>query len=126
MKKLVTFLSLAIVWSVCAQAATTLVSSTPTNGSVTDRPPSTFVLEFSHPVQLHQLLLKRDDEKHWKTVPNVPYKEAAAFTIPAPALSPGGYTLEWTVFGQGSSALTGSVRFTVSAQQLGSTLSSSH
>ena len=121
-KKLAAIFSLAILWSTCGQAAAMLLKSTPANGSVTDKPPSTFVLEFSERVQLHDFLLKRDDEKHWRAVRNVPQKEATAFTIPVAGLTAGAYTVRWTIFA-GSSALTGQVRFTVSAQQLGSTAS---
>lgn len=124
MKKIVAFLSLAILWSACGQAGTTLLRSTPANGSVADKPPSTFVLEFSQRVTLHELLLRRDGEKHWRSVRNVPYSAATAFTVPAPSLAAGSYTLEWTVFGENSTALTGSVRFTVSAEQLKSALTS--
>ena len=126
MKKLVGSLSLAILWSTCGQAAEMLLESTPANGSVTDKPPSAFVLEFSQKVKLHELSVKRDDEKRAKSVSNLPYKEATAFTIPAPSLAPGSYILEWEVFTQDSKALTGRVRFTVSAEQLGSTISSAH
>ena len=126
MKKLAALISLAILWSTCVQAGATLLKLTPADGSVTDKPPSTFVLQFSEAVQLHQLLIKRDDEKHWNPVHNVPQNEATSFTVPAPALTAGGYTLQWTAFGRGSSSLTGQVRFTVSAQPLGSALSASH
>ena len=126
MKRLVAIFSLAILWSTCGQAGAMLLKLTPADGSVTDKPPSTFVLQFSEAVQLHQLLIKKDDEKHWSPVHNVPQNEATSFTVPAPMLTAGGYTLQWTAFGRGSSSLTGQVRFTVSAQQLGSTLSAGH
>ena len=116
MKKLAALISLAILWSTCGQAAAVLLKSTPANDSVTDKPPTTLVLEFSERVQLHELFLKRDDEKHWQSVRNMPQNEATAFTIPVVGLSAGAYTVRWTVF-TGSSALTGQVRFTVSGQQ---------
>lgn len=125
MKKLIGFLSLAILWSACGQAGE-LLESTPANGSVTDKAPTAFVLAFSEKVKLHELYLKRDDEKRWTSVSNLPYREATSFTVPAPSLTKGGYTLEWTVFTENSKALTGRVRFTVSPEQLGSTLSSAH
>lgn len=126
MKKFVGFLSLAILWSTGGQAADMLLKSTPADGSVTDKPPSQFVLEFSETVKLHDLFLIKDDDKHRKSVSNLPYKDAMAFTVAAPSLTAGGYTLEWTVFTQHSRAVTGRVRFTVSGQQLGSTLSPAH
>jgi hypothetical protein len=69
---------------------------------------------------------RRDNQKRVESVSNLPHKEATAFTIPAPSLASGGYVLEWEVFTRGSTALRGSVRFTVSGGQLRSTLSSVH
>lgn len=126
MNKLAGILSLAILWSICGQAAEMLLKSTPADGSVADKAPSAFVLEFSDRVTLRELFLKRDDQKRWTAVSNLPRKEATAFTVPAPVLAAGGYTLEWRAFVGDSKALTGRVRFTVSAQQLGSTLSAGH
>lgn len=121
--KLAGILSLAIVWSTCGQAAEMLLKSTPADGSIAEKPPSTFVLEFSEKVTLRELYLKRDDEKRWRPVGNLPYKEATAFTIAAPSLAAGGYILEWRVFVGDTKALTGRVRFTVSAEQPASTTS---
>ena len=127
MKKLLGFLSIAIFTSIAAQAADLrILKSTPADGSVTDTPPSAFVLEFSERVQLHNLYLKRDDEKRGKSVSNLPQADATAFTIPAPSLTSGGYVLEWQVFTRDSRALRGSVRFTVSGGQPRTTLSSVH
>ena len=127
MKRILGFLSIAIFACTCGQAADMhLVKSAPTDGSVTDKPPATFVLEFSEQVKLHNLSLRRDDEKRPKSVSDLPSGEATAFTIPAPALAPGGYTLEWRVFVNNSRAVTGRVRFTVSGAQLGTTLSPTH
>ena len=126
MKKLMGLVSLAILWSTCGQAGELLLESTPANGSVSNKPPSAFVLAFSERVKLHELFLKRDDEKRWTPVSNLPYREATSFTVPAPTLTTGGYVLEWTVFTESSKALTGRVRFSVSSEQLGSTLSSAH
>jgi methionine-rich copper-binding protein CopC len=125
MKRLLGFLAIAIFSSTCGQAANIqLLKSTPANGGVADTPLSAFVLQFSDEVQLHSLQLKRDDQKRAESVGNLPHKEAAAFTIPAPSLTSGGYVLEWEVFTRDSRALRGSVRFTVSGAQVRSTLSS--
>lgn len=127
MKKLLGFFSIAILSSTYAHAADMqLLRSTPANGSVADAPPSAFVLEFSERVKLHDLTVKRDDEKHPKPVNNVPSAQATTFTIPAPSLTSGSYILEWRVFTQNLTAITGRVRFTVSGAQLGTTLSPTH
>jgi methionine-rich copper-binding protein CopC len=126
MKRLLGFLSIAILSSTCGQAASIqLLKSAPADGSVTDTL-SAFVLQFSDEVQLHSLQLKKDDQKRAESVGNLPRKEAAAFTIPAPSLTSGGYVLEWEVFTRDSRALKGSVRFTVSGAQARNTLSSAH
>ena len=127
MKKLLGFLSIAIFSSIAAQAADIqILKSTPADGSVTDNPPAAFVLEFSDRVKLHNLYLKRDDEKRGKSVSNLPQADATAFTIPAPSLTSGGYVLEWQVFTRDSRALRGSVRFTVSGGQPKTALSTAH
>lgn len=124
MKKLRGFLSIVIFSSTCGQAANIhLLKSTPADGSVTDTAPSAFVLEFSERVKLHDLYLKRDDEKRATSIRNLPYAEATAFTVPAPSLTSGGYVLEWKVFTDDSKALTGSIRFTVSGGKVATTLS---
>jgi methionine-rich copper-binding protein CopC len=123
MKKLLGFLSIVILSGACGQAANIhLVTSTPANGSVTDTPPSAFVLQFSESVQLHSLYLKRADEKRGNSVGNLPHSDATTFMIPAPSLTPGGYVLEWEIFTHNSMSLRGSVRFTVSGGELKSTL----
>jgi len=125
MNKRLGFLASVIFSSTCGQAANIhLLKSTPADGSVADTAPSAFVLQFSEPVQLHTLYLKRDDETHPKQVSNLPHADAAAFSIPAPSLTSGGYILEWVVFTRESTVLRGSVRFTVSAAQVRTTESS--
>ena len=127
MKKLLGLFSIAILSSTSGHAADMhLLKSTPADGSVTDTPPSAFVLEFSERVKLHDVSLKKDDEKHARSVSNVPYAEATAFTIPAPSLTSGGYILEWRVFTRDLKALSGRVRFTISGGQPGATVSSTH
>jgi len=125
MKKLLGSLAVTILSTTLTQAANPhLLKSTPADGGVTATPPS-FVLEYSQPVHLHDLTLKRDDEKRPTPISNLPSKEATAFTIPAPSLMAGGYVLEWTVFTQ-SAAFTGHVRFTVSPGQAGTTATTAH
>ena len=126
MNKLLGFLSVAIFATTSGQAAPMqLLKSTPADGTVTDKPPSAFVLQFSERVKLHDLWLKRDGEKRAKAVSNLPYNAATDFTIPVPSLTPGGYILEWRVFTD-SKALTGRIRFTVAGGQLAATPSPAH
>jgi methionine-rich copper-binding protein CopC len=119
MKTLLAFLSIALVSSISAYAAHTihaqLVKSTPADGSVSDSPPSAFVFEFSEAVRFHQAFIKKDDDKE-RPLNNLPSKDAATLTIPAPSLTAGHYhVLEWSAFTHESRALSGRIRFTVSA-----------
>jgi methionine-rich copper-binding protein CopC len=113
MKILLAFLSIALVSSTSASAGDAkFVKSTPAEGSVSDTPPTAFVFEFSEAVQFHQAFIKKDGDKE-KPLGNLPSKDAATLTIPAPALTAGHYTLQWTVFTHQSKALSGRIRFTV-------------
>ena len=92
-----------------------LVKSTPEDGGVTDKPPSAFVLEFTEAVALHEVYIKRDNDKV-KPVHIPQHNEAKAITIPAPSLTAGHYVLEWSVFTHDSRVLNGRIRFTVSGE----------
>jgi methionine-rich copper-binding protein CopC len=113
---LLVFLSIAIFSGGSAHAADTkFVKSTPADSGVSDTPPSAFVLEFSQAVHLHQIFIKKDDGKS-KPLGNLPSKEAATVTVPAPPLTAGHYILEWSVFADRSRVLSGRIRFTVSGE----------
>jgi methionine-rich copper-binding protein CopC len=93
---------------------TALVKMTPEDGSVSDSPPSAFILEFSDAVSLHQVYLKKDNERE-KPLHVTTSSSTKTVTIPAPPLTAGHYTLEWSVFADQSRVLSGRIRFTVSA-----------
>ncbi len=118
-KPLLVFLSIVFFLGSSAYAADAkFVKSTPPDGSVSETPPSAFVLEFSQAVQLHQIFIKKVDGKS-KPLGNLPSKEAATVTIPAPPLTAGHYVLEWSVFADRSRVLSGRIRFTVSGESVG-------
>jgi methionine-rich copper-binding protein CopC len=117
-KLLLVFLPIALFlggWAYAADAK--FVRSTPADGSVSDTPPSAFVLEFSEAVQLHQIFIKKDDGKS-KPLGKLQSREAATVTIPAPPLTAGHYVLEWSVFTDRSRVLSGRIRFTVSRESV--------
>jgi methionine-rich copper-binding protein CopC len=118
MKKLfLALLSIALFSITSAYAADTrLAKSTPADGSTLSSPPSAFVFDFSKPVRFHDLSIRKDDGKSRHSIGNLPTAHAATLTVPAPSLSPGQYVLEWQVFTDESTALSGRVRFTVSAE----------
>ena len=115
-KLLLLFLSIALFSASVAYAAhAKLVRSTPEDGSVSDAPPSAFVLEFTEAVALHQVYIKKDNDKG-KQLSNLQHNDLKTITIPVPSLTAGHYVLEWSVFTHDSIALSGRIRFTVSAQ----------
>jgi methionine-rich copper-binding protein CopC len=117
MKKLfLALLSIALFSSTSAYAAKAqLVKSTPAEGSVNATPPSAFVLEFTEAVKLHQVYIKKDNDRE-VPLSNLSAKTAKTTTIPAPSLTAGHYVLEWSVFTQESTVLRGRIRFTVSTE----------
>ena len=118
MRKFIALFAITLVSSTVAYAAHSvhaqLVQSTPADGSDSDTPPSAFVFVFSEAVRFHQAFIKKDDDKE-KPLNNLPSKDAATLTIAAPSLTAGHYVLEWSVFAHESRALSGRIRFTVSA-----------
>jgi methionine-rich copper-binding protein CopC len=115
MKKLLfVFLSMALLSGGSAYAAhAKLVKSTPEDGGVSDTPPTAFILEFSEAVTLHQVYIKKDNDKE-KPLHNPQHNDAQTITIAAPPLTAGHYILEWSVFTHDSIVLSGRVRFTIS------------
>jgi methionine-rich copper-binding protein CopC len=113
-KVLLVFLSIALFSGSSAYAGRAkFVRSTPENGSVSDAPPSAFVLEFTDAVTLHQVFIKKDNDKE-TPLGNLPHNDVKTMTIPAPSLAAGHYVLEWSVFTHDSVVLSGRIRFTVS------------
>ena len=113
-KVLLVFLSIALFSGSSAYAGRAkFVKSTPENGSVSNAPPSAFVLEFTEAVTLHQVYIKKDNDKE-TPLGNLPRNDLKTMTIPAPSLAAGHYVLEWSVFTHDSVVLSGRIRFTVS------------
>jgi methionine-rich copper-binding protein CopC len=119
MKKLLfVFLSIALLSGGSVYAAhAKLVKSTPEDSGVSDTPPTAFILEFSEAVTLHQVYIKKDNDKE-KPLRNPQNNDVKTITIPAPPLTAGHYVLEWSVFTHDSIVLSGRVRFTVSEKSV--------
>jgi methionine-rich copper-binding protein CopC len=94
-----------------------LVKSTPADGNTEGTPPTAFVLEFNEAVTLHQVFIKKDNDKE-TPLRNLPHNDVKTITIPAPSLTAGHYVLEWSVFTHDSIALSGRIRFTVSGESV--------
>jgi len=119
MKKLMfVALSIALFSSGSAYAAhAKLVKSTPEDGGVSNTPPTAFVLEFSEAVTLHQVYIKKDNDRE-KPLHSPQHNDVKTLTISAPPLTAGHYVLEWSVFTHDSILLNGRIRFTVSADSI--------
>jgi len=122
MKKLLfVVLSIALFSGSSAYAARAkLVKSTPEDGSVSDTPPSALVLEFTEPVALHEVYIKRDNDRQ-RQLPNLQHNVVKTITIPTPSLRAGHYVLQWSVFTDDSVVLSGRIRFTVSGESVAAT-----
>jgi methionine-rich copper-binding protein CopC len=105
-----------LVWGTCVYAveATRLVKSTPADGSVGAKP-AAIVLEFSEPVHFSRAFLRKDGGKA-EALRDLSQKDATTQTIPASALSPGHYVLQWEVFTGHSTIFSSHIQFTVSAE----------
>ena len=97
-----------------------LVKSTPEDGSVGGTAPSAFVLEFTEPVTVHEVFIKKDNDKE-TPLHKLPHSDVKTITIPAPSLAAGNYVLDWSVFTHDSIALHGRIRFTVSGESVAAT-----
>jgi methionine-rich copper-binding protein CopC len=113
------FARMACAWvlvgcSALAFAHAILVKADPANGSTVKAAPTKFVLTFGEPAKLTALSLQKGAEPAKKIGP-LPTDISAEFSIPAPKMEPGKYTLSWRVVGDDGHVLPGKVTFTVGA-----------
>jgi methionine-rich copper-binding protein CopC len=78
-----------------AQAHVHLEKSTPANGSVVAAAPESFTLVFSEPARLTALSIQKDGDPAARKIAPLPRVASDHFTIAAPRLAPGGYTLRF-------------------------------
>ena len=92
-----------------------LQSSTPASNAKLTQPPKSLTLNFSEAAKLAVLKLTRDGRE----IPVPLDKDAAAgktFTLTLPALSPGNYTVQWSVVAADDGHVTkGSFTFSIAA-----------
>jgi methionine-rich copper-binding protein CopC len=89
-----------------------LEASLPAEGSAGPAPKS-FELRFAHPVRLTAMTLHGQSGS--TKVGKLPEAPATSLTVPAPALSPGKYQLEWRAVGHDGHVMTGKITFEVKA-----------
>lgn len=116
-------LTLALTQS--AFAHTHLKSSTPANDSTVASAPAEFVLGFEEPARLTALSIQADGGKEQK-IDKLPAGSAAQFTIPAPKLGNGHYTLNYRVVGNDGHVMTGKIGFTVGGKPSAGTGADDH
>jgi len=92
-----------------------LAESTPADGSVLKMPPTYFLLKFSEDAHLTALSLRREGESIAQKIAPLPTAASKSFSIPAPKLSSGSFTLSYRVVAADDNHLsTGTIRFRLS------------
>jgi methionine-rich copper-binding protein CopC len=104
-----------VVFAAPCMAHAKLQSSTPANNAKLTQAPKTLTLNFSEAAQLAVLKLAHDGQE----IP-VPLDKGAkagqTFTLTLPALSPGTYTVQWSVVAADDGHVTkGSFTFSIAA-----------
>jgi methionine-rich copper-binding protein CopC len=96
----------------CANAHAHLLAATPAEGSVLTQSPANFLLKFNEAAHLTALSLQRAQDAPQKLAP-LPAAATAQFTVPAPKLDPGSYTLSYRVLSDDSHIMSGSIHFRI-------------
>ena len=92
-----------------------LAEGTPEDGSVLTVPPSHFLLKFSEEAHLTALSLRREGDAKAQKIAPLPAAASKSFTIPAPKLSVGSYSLSYRVVAVDDNHLSmGTIRFRLS------------
>lgn len=89
-----------------------LRGSNPANHSTLSQAPDHLRLQFNEPVRLTALSLEAGGGAPSKLGP-LPTVAAAEFSIPLPALAPGGYTVRWRAASDDGHIMSDSLSFTV-------------
>jgi copper transport protein len=114
MKRFLSLLALGVV-SV-AHAHAHLVTATPADGSVLTQAPASFLFKFNEAATLTSLTLKKESAASQK-IGDLPPKPSAQFSIPAPKLDAGSYTLTYRVLSDDNHVMSGTIKFKISADK---------
>lgn len=93
-----------------------LLQATPADGSVLTQAPATFALKFNEAATLTALTIQKGSQPAQK-VEGLPSKPAAQFSVPAPKLEAGDYTLNFRALSDDNHVVSGSIKFKVSADK---------
>lgn len=111
MRRLPLLLAAAAI-SAAALAHTDIDGSTPADGATLATAPDELVLEFSAPVRLTAVTVRAADGTE-REVDSLPDGFAKRFSVPAPALGPGSYDVEWRALSEDTHVIEGAFAFTV-------------
>ena len=116
MKRIKTFVAaMAACIPLLAAAHTELKQATPADGSVMQTPPQQIMLMFSEAANLTALTIQKAGDKEAQKLGPLPKAAAAHFMIAAPKLGPGVYTLNYRAVSDDNHVVSGTLKFTVSA-----------
>jgi methionine-rich copper-binding protein CopC len=110
MKRLLGLLAAGIV-SV-ANAHAHLLQALPADGSVLTEAPASFSLKFNEAATLTAMTLQKNAQPAQK-IDGLPSKPSAQFSIPAPKLDAGSYTLSFRVLSDDNHVVSGTVKFKI-------------
>jgi methionine-rich copper-binding protein CopC len=118
MKRISLFMIFAGLLSapLAALAHAHLTQSDPVNDSTLSTAPDHFMLMFSESAHLTALTLQKDGDAAPQKIAGLPKEASAHFSIPAPKLTAGVYTLKFrNVAVDDNHVSSGTIRFTVAA-----------
>ena len=110
MKRLLGLLTAGVIGVAYAHAH--LLEATPADGSVLKEAPASFALKFNEAATLTSLTLQKESQAAQK-IATLPSKPSAQFSIPAPKLDAGNYTLSYRVLSDDNHVMSGTIKFKV-------------
>ena len=99
-----------------ARAHAHLEKSTPAEGTVLTRSPTTLEMTFSEPARLTALSIQKDQEPK-QAIKSLPNAAEETVRVALPALSPGAYTVSWRVVSPDGHVMSGALHFTIAAKR---------
>jgi copper transport protein len=108
---------LAVVTGQLAYAHAELSSSVPADRATLDAAPEALTLTFTEPVRLTALAVQKVGDVKQNLGP-LPSEASPTFTIAAPQLADGQYTVSWRAMSEDTHIMTGELVFGVGAGQM--------
>jgi methionine-rich copper-binding protein CopC len=112
MKNLIVMIALAALSPSLALAHAQLSSSVPADEAVLQAPPKELALQFTEAVRLTAVTVTRDGEAP-KPIESLPASALKDFSLVAPSLLAGRYSVSWRALAADSHVMTGSFTFSV-------------